>query len=937
MDKEPGGLDLDKALEQSGWLRSLAIHLVGPDQADDLVQDAWVRALERPPRKQTSLRNWLARVLTTLSLNLRRSEARRKWRERSVAGSQAIEAPDETAAVLDVQEQVMQAVQALREPYRTAVVLRYFEGMTTNQIAQRLKVPPSTAGNRVARGRHALRQNLEARHGKGWRDASIALLMPSGASIFPPTANLIGLETLVMTMKGKLILAATALAVITGIFLWPESSLPLSQTTESELSQAVARSDDRPVAEGPSVFREEVTDEDSELYPHWTTPPDREFDLHGLVLGPDSQPFAGAQVVVFRPAKQGVSTLDLEWNAITVEIGSTLSNEDGEFRLRVDRGSRYDLDVSSGGLQAPLFKGSQAGDRVVIRLEPGASIEGVVTDAETGDPVEGAPVTLFRPGGVGRRFQTQTDHAGHYLVAGLTSGKWYLELNPQRLKPPDWVTLKVVLGEHLVRDFELSRGFSTHGRIIDAKTRKPIEGAEVSNNWVFRRVTKTDADGRYELSGLASIFGKFMVHARAEGYGGITKNRKQENPDTETNFALLSANTVVGTVRHENGEPANGVYVAAVASSFDTDGNQQADWQSSRSGADGRFEIRNVRPDLNHALRVMKQGHGSLIYEFPLLEHPQGRIDLGVIIIPPSGWISGTVIDESGAGVARLELELTGWNEDRGRFRKPRDKELDSYLSILKMRTDDLGRFRFNDLAKGTYTLKITRAGRQQIGPRQIAVATGQGTENIEILIPVSGVIAGAVLGPDGAPFPQANVSLRSELGSEASSTWVAVDEIGRFRFEGVTPGTYQINARPGSNWDNPSESEVLLSTRMDGVEAGQEGLSLMLRRGRTITGNVVDALGNPVPSAGVKAFDMQGRQVLFVFANPKGFFSLALPVGEVVDLEVQPPYQSSTSTSGIPIWISNSHPARVRREGVTSGASDLVLRLPWEPNESRR
>ncbi len=224
MDREPERVDFKSALEQSGWLRTLAVHLVGPDQAEDLVQDTWVRALERPPRHAASLRGWLTRVVTTLSLDSRRSTVRRKRREAKVAGPAVIASPDETAAVLEVQEQVMQAVQALPEPYQTTVVLRYYEGLTSRQIAEHLGIAPSTARNRLARGLHSLRKNLETRHGRGWRGTSLALLMPGGASALPSAAATAGLETLAMTMKSKLILAATALVVIAGVLLWPDDS-----------------------------------------------------------------------------------------------------------------------------------------------------------------------------------------------------------------------------------------------------------------------------------------------------------------------------------------------------------------------------------------------------------------------------------------------------------------------------------------------------------------------------------------------------------------------------------------------------------------------------------------------------------------------------------------------------------------------------------------
>lgn len=53
-------MEIDRLLDHSDWVRNLARHLVNdPDEADDLVQDAWATALESPPRDAASARSWL--------------------------------------------------------------------------------------------------------------------------------------------------------------------------------------------------------------------------------------------------------------------------------------------------------------------------------------------------------------------------------------------------------------------------------------------------------------------------------------------------------------------------------------------------------------------------------------------------------------------------------------------------------------------------------------------------------------------------------------------------------------------------------------------------------------------------------------------------------------------------------------------------------------
>ena len=75
-----------KDLERhSAWLRRLATALVSGDaQAEDLAQETWLRYVSQPADTGPT-RTRLARILYGLSWNARRSESRRKDRERAAA------------------------------------------------------------------------------------------------------------------------------------------------------------------------------------------------------------------------------------------------------------------------------------------------------------------------------------------------------------------------------------------------------------------------------------------------------------------------------------------------------------------------------------------------------------------------------------------------------------------------------------------------------------------------------------------------------------------------------------------------------------------------------------------------------------------------------------------------------------------------------------
>lgn len=125
MDSRP---ELDELLAHAGWARALARSLVrDPNAADDLVQRAWLAALEERPASGLPLRAWLAGVLRNLVRVDRRAHARRVAREALAARPEGVQhAFDDEFAL---QRRLADAVRALDEPQRSTVWARYYEGL----------------------------------------------------------------------------------------------------------------------------------------------------------------------------------------------------------------------------------------------------------------------------------------------------------------------------------------------------------------------------------------------------------------------------------------------------------------------------------------------------------------------------------------------------------------------------------------------------------------------------------------------------------------------------------------------------------------------------------------------------------------------------------------------------------------------------------------
>ncbi len=173
--------EMDALLEHAEGLRRVARGLVrDAGDADDLVQEAALLALRgRATAKAPGFGFW-AGVLRNLSRRERRGSARREQWERGAARSERVADAGEAVARLEIHHRILDAVRALPEPSRTAIALRYYEGLPPRAIARRLGIPLETVKSRLKRGLSALRRDLDRLHGGNRRPWLGALVAPVG-------------------------------------------------------------------------------------------------------------------------------------------------------------------------------------------------------------------------------------------------------------------------------------------------------------------------------------------------------------------------------------------------------------------------------------------------------------------------------------------------------------------------------------------------------------------------------------------------------------------------------------------------------------------------------------------------------------------------------------------------------------------------------------
>ena len=138
------------------------------EEAEDLAQEAIVRAYEAFDRFDGSnFKAWMLRIVTNLYIN-RYRQRQRGPQMASLEDEGAIEPvategeePDKLLFDNLVGAEVEEALAKVPEDFRLAVILSDVEGLSYQEIADATGVPIGTVRSRIARGRAALRRQLE--------------------------------------------------------------------------------------------------------------------------------------------------------------------------------------------------------------------------------------------------------------------------------------------------------------------------------------------------------------------------------------------------------------------------------------------------------------------------------------------------------------------------------------------------------------------------------------------------------------------------------------------------------------------------------------------------------------------------------------------------------------------------------------------------------
>lgn len=453
--------DVESLLAHRAWVRTLSRAIVAdPGRADDVEQAAWLTALTSPPRDVRGIRGWFASVVRSRALDAARESRRRTAREELAARRGAEPSAADVAARFDAERRVAAGVQALPEPLRTTVLLRFYEGLSVRATARRMGVPYETARARLHSALGRLRESLAEPEGRHLGAAFLLASSPGG---------------LAMASSKKSVVAAVLVLALLGGAIWFLTTLtgggaPEIATVPEAASSArtTARPAARPAVRGGRARAGEPAQTVPEV-PTTSPVPGTDVASAGDVTSGAPTPDEGAAPVE-PAAKPGVAPPDasspakpeppiqLKGRVLDAETGEPIegvrvlyavvvdgvrqqnwqgdtTGSDGVFTNTRPRGwdvpgARLELRLGKDGYETERLPVTEAEPRVALRRRTHAPlpgrVAGLVRDAD-GRPLTGiVEVDGYDEMGGNCSQYAIADAGGSFVLEGMPAGSWTL-------------------------------------------------------------------------------------------------------------------------------------------------------------------------------------------------------------------------------------------------------------------------------------------------------------------------------------------------------------------------------------------------------------------------------------------------------------------------------------------------------------------------------
>lgn len=153
---------------------SVAFRLVGPNDADDVLMETYLKAWKAIPNfnKRSSLKTWLYRITHNCAQDFLRKRVREEWRfVKSNNESEPVidsfedtnqKSPSDSLESSETRDTIEKALDMLPEEHKITLLLRYSDDLSYTEIAAATGVSIGTVMSRLFNGKRKLKKALKA-------------------------------------------------------------------------------------------------------------------------------------------------------------------------------------------------------------------------------------------------------------------------------------------------------------------------------------------------------------------------------------------------------------------------------------------------------------------------------------------------------------------------------------------------------------------------------------------------------------------------------------------------------------------------------------------------------------------------------------------------------------------------------------------------------
>lgn len=549
--------------------------------------------------------------------------------------------------------------------------------------------------------------------------------------------------------------------------------------------------------------------------------------VEGYVVDPRGRPVEGVEV---NASDATVPFAMMRFGRQEETVPGAVTGADGYFRIEDRRvGETINLDAGRAGYAVSSAPGVRVPPEEPVRivLQPASVVEGRVVDGD-GKPVAAARIVIFpteRRGGFQAKNGT-SDDSGAFRIEDVPPGAVEARVTATGFQAAYVSNLEVRAGQDLKGvEIVLAAGAAVEGRVL-SPSGKPVAGAEVrvveeEARGFFRMpaMASTDGDGRYRLEGVAP--GARTVQASHEGYRRAVRDLEVRLGENTLDLSLEGGAEVRGRVVDEGGAPVPGARVSL------REGWRSWDLPGGVSGADGSFTLTGVADGTYHLLGE-KQGYARNEegQEVTVAGSSVGGVE---VKLSRGGAIAGQLLGLDFTDLAQVEVRSDGGGASR----------------LGTVRPD--GSYRIENLAPGKRRVLATLPGGTRQARGEVELEPGVSEVRLDLDFAEEGdggTLTGRVL-RNGEPLSSAMVSLTGP----GASRWGETDHEGRFRFEAVPKGSYELAVMVRGGTRHEEKLDI----------AGDRDVLIDLRT-VTVSGRVTDAADrSPISGASVVLLPREG------------------------------------------------------------------------------